>query len=92
MTDRNLAVARLVKDEIDGITIEEDAFGDLLSELGIAPEALKELLDPETIDWEDPPEVNVWAGDRMLAFELAEREERTVEIAHESGGEEDENQ
>ena len=34
----------------------------------------------ETIDWEDRPEVNVWAGDRLLAFEMADPEERTVEV------------
>jgi hypothetical protein len=28
MTDRNLTVARLVEDEIEGVEIEGDAFGD----------------------------------------------------------------
>jgi hypothetical protein len=37
MTDRTLTVARLVEDEIEGIEIEGDAFGDLLDSLGIAP-------------------------------------------------------
>jgi hypothetical protein len=36
MTDRNLTVARLVEDEIEGIEIA-DSFGDLLDSLGIAP-------------------------------------------------------
>jgi hypothetical protein len=45
----------------------------------IPPAALREI-DDTVIDWEDPPEVNVWVGDRMLAFELAESEECTVEI------------
>jgi hypothetical protein len=54
--------------------------------LVIPHEALAELLDPESIDWEDPPEVNVWAGDRLLAFELADPEERTVAIDREAGG------
>jgi hypothetical protein len=36
MTDRNLTVARLVTEHIDGITVEGDAFGDLLDSLGIA--------------------------------------------------------
>jgi hypothetical protein len=36
MTDRNLTVARLVEDEIESVEIE-DAFGDLLDSLGIAP-------------------------------------------------------
>ena len=52
--------------------------------------ALSQLVDPDSIDWEDPPEVNVWAGDRLLAFELAEPEERTVAIDREAGGGEDE--
>jgi len=26
----------------------------------------------DAIEWDDPPELTVWAGDRMLAFELAE--------------------
>jgi hypothetical protein len=30
--------------------------------------------------------VNVWAGDRLLAFELADPEERTVAIDREAGG------
>ena len=36
--------------------------------------------DPETIDWEDPPEVDVWAGDRLLAFEMLDSKGWTVEI------------
>jgi hypothetical protein len=38
MTDRNLTVARLVEDHIDGITVEGDAFAELLDSLGIAPQ------------------------------------------------------
>lgn len=45
-------------------------------------EALCELLDPETINWEDPPEVNVWTGDRLLNFEMADPKERTVDNSH----------
>ena len=37
MSDRTLTVARLVKDEINGIEIEGDAFGELLDSLGIMP-------------------------------------------------------
>jgi hypothetical protein len=59
--------------------------------LVIPPDALRELLDPESIDWEDPPEVDVWAGDRMLAFDLAEPEERTVNIDPDAGSEEETN-
>ena len=59
--------------------------------LVIPRDALSELLDPDSIDWDDPPEVSVWAGDRMLAFELAEPEERTVNITREAGGEDTDN-
>jgi hypothetical protein len=38
VSDRNLTVARLVEDHIDGITVEGDAFGELLDSLGIAPQ------------------------------------------------------
>ena len=55
--------------------------------LVISADALEELLDPESIDWENPPELNVWVGDRMLAFELAGTEERTVNIDHEAADE-----
>lgn len=58
---------------------QEGRYGETLR-LVIPHEALAELLDPESIDWEDPPEVNVWAGDRLLAFEMAHPEERTVNI------------
>ncbi|EMA56809.1 DUF4326 domain-containing protein [Halococcus thailandensis] len=44
MSDRNLTVARLVDDEIGGIEIEDSAFGDLLSELGISPKIEKRTL------------------------------------------------
>jgi hypothetical protein len=43
MSDRNLTVARLVEDEIEGIKIE-DAFGDLLDSLGIAPKVEKRAI------------------------------------------------
>jgi hypothetical protein len=44
VTDRNLTVARLVEDEIEGIEIEGDAFGDLLDSLGIAPKVEKRAI------------------------------------------------
>lgn len=37
MNNRNLTIARLVEDHIDGVEIEGDAFGDLLSSLGVVP-------------------------------------------------------
>ena len=48
--------------------------------LVIPPDALPELIDIESIDWENPPEVNAWAGDYLLAFDLADREERTLPL------------
>jgi hypothetical protein len=36
VTDRNLTVARVVTEHIDGITVEGDAFSDLLDSLGVA--------------------------------------------------------
>jgi hypothetical protein len=55
VSGRNLAVARLVTDHIDGITVEGDAFGDLLDSLGIAPKVERRATvtsekpgDPET--------------------------------------------
>ena len=44
MTDRKLTVARLVEDEIGGLEIEGDAFGDLLDELGIMPKVEKRAI------------------------------------------------
>ena len=44
MTGRNLTVARLVEDEIEGIEIEGNAFGDLLNSLGIAPKVEKRAI------------------------------------------------
>jgi hypothetical protein len=36
VTDRNLTVARLVTEHIEGITVEGDAFSDLLDSVGVA--------------------------------------------------------
>jgi hypothetical protein len=33
----------------------------------------------DAIDWDDPPELTVFAGDRMLAFELAESRSVTID-------------
>jgi hypothetical protein len=54
--------------------------------LVIPHEALSQLIDPESIDWEDPPEVTVWAGDRLLGFELADPEERTIQFDRNATG------
>lgn len=46
--------------------------------LVIPRQALAALLDPDEIDWEDPPQMNVWAGDRLLAFEMPEKRSMRV--------------
>ena len=43
-----------------------------------ALEAIPGFSDVDAVDSEDPPELTLWAGDRMLAFELAERCSVTV--------------
>lgn len=55
MSGQNLTVARLVEDHIDGITVEGDAFGDLIYSLGVAPKVEQRAIvrsekagDPET--------------------------------------------
>jgi hypothetical protein len=55
VSDRNLTVARLVTEHIDGIEVEGDAFGDLLDSLGIAPKVERRAIvrsekagDPDT--------------------------------------------
>ena len=55
MSDRNLTVARLVTEHIDGIEVEGDAFGDLLDSLGVAPKVERRAIvrseqhgDPDT--------------------------------------------
>lgn len=54
--------------------------------LVVPRDALAELIDPDSINWDDPPEMNVWAGDRLLAFEMADPEERTIEIGRDATG------
>ena len=65
--------------------IYREGAGEKTLRLIIPPAALREIVDPESIDWSNPPEVAVWAGDRMLAFELAEKEEQTVHIDRDAG-------
>jgi hypothetical protein len=67
---------------------EEGRYGETLR-LVIPHEALSQLVDPESIDWEDPPEVNVWAAHRLLAFELADPEERTIQFDRDATGEDE---
>lgn len=44
MSERNLTVARLVEDEIESVKIDGDAFGELLSELGVSPKIEKRVI------------------------------------------------
>jgi hypothetical protein len=56
--------------------------------LVIPREALEAILgfsDVHVIDPDNPPELAVWAGDRMLAFELAERSSVTVDREQNGG-------
>ncbi|ELY58723.1 hypothetical protein [Natronococcus jeotgali] len=47
--------------------------------LTVPREVLEALeIDPDDIDWDNPPELNVWAGDRLIAFERPD--ERTVQV------------
>jgi len=68
---RREPLARNVKHEgADGSTLRLVLPGDVLDALGI---------DVEEIDWEDPPEVTVWAGDQLLAFEPSSEQTLAVE-------------
>ena len=60
--------------------IRREGGGNYTRRLVIPRDALAELIDPDNIDWEDPPEVTVYAGDRLLAFELANREKRSIRV------------
>lgn len=84
--ETGMLVALGSEDSVDGrsarftrnIRTEGQGFETL--RLVIPPEALEMIVDTDSIDWDNPPEVNVFAGDRLLAFELANPEERTVPI------------
>ena len=79
-TARNSLVRKILNEGVGGSTLR----------LHIPEEALEAIpgFPPvEEIDWDDPPELSVWAGDRMLAFELAES--RSVTIDRNAGDEED---
>lgn len=90
--------ARGSEQEVDGRSekltrnIYREGAGEKTLRLVIPPEAVREIVDPETIDRDNPPEIDVWAGDHLLAFELAEAEERTVHIEPEGTDEEDDKQ
>lgn len=59
-------------------SIQHKGDGTSLS-LAIPQPALEALgIDPETIDWENPPKLTVYAGDQLLAFERPEQ--RTLPI------------
>ena len=66
---RSNPLARNIKNEGAGSTLR----------LVFPQQALEELVDVDEIDWDNPPELNVWAGPRMLAFELPEK--RTVSLS-----------
>lgn len=74
---RRNPLTRNVKHEGSGNTLRLVLPGDVLEALGI---------DPDEIDWDDPPEVTVWAGDQLLAFERAG--EQTLSFDREDVGDE----
>ena len=57
-----------------------------------AEEAREEIVNPASIDWDDPPDLAVWAGDRMLAFELTESRSVTIDRDGDGGAEDSTNQ
>ena len=44
-------------------------------------------VDRKSIIWETPLELNVWAGNRLLTFELADPRNQTVRINRDAGWE-----
>jgi hypothetical protein len=51
-------------------------------QLVIPQEGLDALgIDPDAIDWDNPPELTVWAGPQLLAFERAEQQSISVDQA-----------
>lgn len=70
--------------------IRKQGTGGKTLRLVIPHEGLESLgIDPDTIDDDDPPELNVWAGEQLLAFELPEQ--RQVEIDRTPGRRREEN-
>lgn len=55
----------------------------------VIPEPVLETLgyDIDEVDWEDPPEVTVWAGPELLAFDRPAARTVTVDRDPDSGGE-----
>ena len=77
---RNSLVRKILKEGTGGKTLR-------LHIPERALEAIPGFPPVEEIDWDDPPELAVWAGDRMLAFELAES--RSVTIDRGTGDDDD---
>ncbi|WP_273737846.1 hypothetical protein [Natrinema soli] len=74
-----------MEERVDGRTdpltcsIHHEGAGGTMS-ISLPRDVLEELgIDPDGIDWDNPPELNVWAGDQLLAFELPD--ERTVQVS-----------
>lgn len=61
--------------------IKKEGEGGSTLRLVLPAEVLQALdIDPDVIDWGDPPELTVWAGDLLLAFERAGEQTVQVEI------------
>jgi hypothetical protein len=83
------------EETVDGRTqpltrnIKQEGAGGNTLRLVLPDEVLEALdIDADAIDWEDPPEVSVWTGDRLLAFESTG--EQTVQVNLEDAGQENE--
>jgi len=71
-TARNSLVRKILKEGVGGSTLRLHIPEDAL-------EAIPGFPPIDEIDWDDPPELSVWAGDQMLAFELAESRSVTID-------------
>lgn len=62
-------------------TVHREGEGGKTLGISFPREGLQALeIDPDTIDWDDPPEFSIWAGDGVLGFELAAKQHRSVAI------------
>ena len=73
-----------MEERIDGRTdpltcsIHHEGAGNTMS-VSLPSDVLEALgIDSDEINWDNPPELNVWAGDQLLAFERPD--ERTVQV------------
>lgn len=82
-----ILVAMESDDEIDARsdplvrTVHREGEGGKTLGISFPREGLQALgIGPDTIDWDDPPEFTIWAGDGVLGFELADKPKRSFAI------------